>query len=263
MKRLLKIVLGVLGVLVLVGAALAYWLLTPEEMIKPDMVRLERPSFVYYYEPQDQANADKLMGVLDQNHERIAQALAWNPPKKTTVVMYSDQREFQRAARGRVVDYLSADWFVGDNRSDAVLIMSPGIPNRANGPDEIVQAAAHEYVHMVEDNINKDMPIYWHEGIAMYLAGQKVKGRISTSPGSLPDANKVFKTSLNMLTSLEFGNGDGYQLSYTLVEYVAKEFGTDKLAAIARDPNHPEQVLGKGYDALYAGWVEHLAKNYR
>jgi hypothetical protein len=66
-----------------------------------------------------------------------------------------------------------------------------------------------------------------------------------------------------MLTSLEFGNGDGYLLSYTLVEYVAQEFGADKLAAIARDPNHLEQVLGKNNEALYAGWVAHLNKNYR
>ncbi len=261
MKRVFKIVLGVLGALVLIGVALAFWLLTPEEMIKPDMVRQEQPSFIYFYEPQDRTSAEKLMRVLDQNHGRITQALGWNPPTKTTVVMYSDQREFQHAARGRIVDYMGADWFIGDNRNDAVLIMSPGIPNRANGPDEVVQAAAHEFVHMVEDNINKDLPIYWHEGIAMYLAGQKANGRINTN--SLPDANKVFKTGLNMWTSLEFGNGDGYQLSYTLVEYVVQEFGVDKLAAIARDPHHPEQVLGKTFDALYAGWVAHLAKNYR
>lgn len=261
MKRLFKIMMSVIGALILIGVALALWLLTPEEMIKPDMVRQEQSSFIYYYEPQDQANAEKLMQVLNQNHERIAQALGWNPPTKTTVVMYSDQREFQRAARGRISDYMDADWFIGDNRADAVLIMSPGIPNRANGPDEIVQAAAHEYVHLVEDNINKDLPIYWHEGIAMYLAGQKVKGRIYTN--DLPDANKVFKTSLNMWTSLEFGNTGGYDLSYTLVEYVAQEFGVDKLAAIVREPNHLEQALGKNYDALYEGWVAYLAENYQ
>ncbi len=95
----------------------------------------------------------------------------------------------------------------------------------------------------------------------MYLAGQKAQGRINTN--RLPDANKVFKTGLNMWTSLEFGNGDGYRLSYTLVEYVAQEFGVDKLGAIVRDPNHPEQVLGKNHDALYAGWVAYLTKNYR
>jgi hypothetical protein len=260
MKRRFKIVLSVLGILVLTGIVLAIWLLMPEEMIKPDMVRQEQSSFVYYYEPQDRANAEKLMRVLDQDHAHITQTLDWHPSTKTTVVMYSEQSEFQRAARGRISDYLGADWFIGDNRADAVLIMSPGIPNRTNGPDEIVQAAAHEYVHMVEDNINKDLPIYWHEGIAMYLAGQKVKGRIYTN--GLPDANKVFKTGLNMWTSLEFGNTGGYQLSYTLVEYVAQEFGSDKLAAIVRDPSRPEQVFGKSYDALYDGWVAYLAKNY-
>ncbi len=261
MKRLIKVVLTVLGALILIGVVLAFWLLTPEEMIKPDMVRQEQPSFIYYYEPQERANSEKLMQVLDQNHVRITQALGWNPSTQTTVVIYSDQREFQRAARGRITDYLGADWFIGDNRNDAVLIMSPAIPNRANGPNEIVQAAAHEYVHMIEDNINKDLPIYWHEGIAMYLTGQKVRGRINMN--GLPDANKVFKTGLNMWTSLEFGNSGGYELSYTLAEYVAQEFGADKFAAIVRDPNHPEQVLGKTYDALYEGWLAHLAKNYR
>ncbi len=194
MKRRIKIVLSVLGILVLTGMVLAIWLLMPEEMIKPDMVRQEQSSFIYYYEPQDRANAEKLMRVLDQDHAHITQTLDWHPSAKTTVVMYSEQSEFQRAARGRISDYLGADWFIVDNRADAVLIMSPGIRNRTNGPDEIVQAAAHEYVHMVEDNINKDLPIYWHEGIAMYLAGQKVQGRINMN--RLPDANKVFKTGL-------------------------------------------------------------------
>lgn len=260
MKRLLKIVLGVLGVLVLLGIGLGFYLLTPEEMIKPGMVRSESASFIYYYMPQDQANMEKMAQALDQNHVHIAQALGWNPPTKTTVVIYPNQKEFQHAARGRVADYLDAGWFVGDNRSNAVLITSPAAANRYNDASSIIQAAAHEYVHMIEDNINKDLPLYWHEGLAMYLAGQKMDGKVY---GTLPDADKVFKTSTNSFTSLEFGNGNGYQLSYLLVEYVAKEFGVDKFAAIVRDPNHPEQVLGKDYAALHAGWLAYVDKNYR
>ncbi len=263
MRRAFKVLLGIVGTITLVGVAVGFWLVTPEEMIKPDMVRSEATDFVYYYEPQDQANMEKVARALEQNYARIAKALDWQAPTKTTVVVYSNQQEFQHAARGRITDYLGAGWFVGDNRTNAVLITSPGKPNKSNDSNSIVQAAVHEYVHMIEDNINKDLPLYWHEGIAMYLAGQQANRGLKTPTAALPNAAAVFQTSTNLLTSLEFGNNGGYDLSYILIEYVVKEFGVDKLSAIVRDPNHPEQVLGKDYQAIHAGWVAYIDKNYR
>jgi RNA polymerase sigma-70 factor (ECF subfamily) len=263
MKRPFKLALSIVGVLIMVGAGIALWLFTPEAMIKPNMVRFESAEFVYYYEPQDQSNMEKIARVLDQNHTRITQALGWNPPTKTTVVVYANQKEFQRAARGRVVDLVDVGWFIGDNRSNAVLITTPAAANRFNDANSIIQAAAHEYVHIIEDNINKDLPLYWHEGIAMYLAGQKQNRKITTAVSALPNANALLNTRTNMLTSLEFGNSGGYQLSYLLVEYVVQEFGIESLAAIVRNPSHPEQVFGKDYQTLYAGWLAHIDRNYR
>lgn len=56
-------------------------------------------------------------------------------------MIYSTQREFQRAARGRILDYIAAEWFVGDNRDGAVLMVSP---NRVNLVESIVQAYGQE-----------------------------------------------------------------------------------------------------------------------
>lgn len=258
---ILKPIFFLAGVVMLVGA-LGLWLLTPAPMMSPTMTQMETAHFVFYFEPAKKAGVAEMARLLEESYGEVTQALQYHPPAKTSVIVYSTQREFQRAARGRILDYVNLEWFIGDNRDDTVLIVSPDIPNRMHDARAIGQTAVHEFVHVLEDAINPALPLYIHEGIALYLAGQRMQYPLNQPLTKLPDADTVFNTRKSFYTSYVFGNNDGYHHAYLLVEYIIHEYGQDKLPQLVRDPLRLEQTLGQDALTVYAGWIEYLKRNY-
>lgn len=243
-------------------SATGVWLLTPAALIRPGMVTTVSEYFVFYSSPQTSSSVDEVAPVLERYYQRVTEALQHHPQTKITVVIYGSQRDFHHAARGRILDFIDATWFVGDNRNDSVLMLSPQVANPVHDAEAITQVAVHEFVHVIEDRINPDLPIYLHEGIALYLADQQMRYPISQPVNDLPDADTLFHTQKNALTSLIFGNNGGYHLAYLLVEYWVGEYGEEILPAIVRNPTQLETVLGKSEGELYVGWLAYIEQNY-
>ena len=246
--------------LALIGAAA--WFLTPEPLIRSGMVASETEHFVFHALPQTAAAVDEVAPIMEKYYKRVTDVLQYQPHTKISVVIYASQRDFHRSARGRILDFIDAAWFVGDNRNDSVLMVSPQVVNPVHKAEAIVQVSVHEFVHVIEDRINPNLPLYLHEGIALYLADQPMRFPITQPLSDLPDADTLFQRRKNAITSLTFGNNGGYHLAYLLVEYWVGEYGEESLPALLRNPTHLEDVAGKDYKAVYADRVDYIQHNY-
>ncbi|MCX7709889.1 MAG: hypothetical protein N2484_08550 [Clostridia bacterium] len=108
---------------------------------------------------------------------------------------------------------------------------------------DYMKSIVHELVHVVEHNINPNIPLSLDEGVAAYESGldNGVDGVMARAKSD----NKF--PSLNDLQTdpVTFGKIGGYEFSYSLVEYTIKTYGYDKLLAFMKKPSEFEKVFGK------------------
>ncbi|UCD64066.1 MAG: hypothetical protein JSW34_01145, partial [Candidatus Zixiibacteriota bacterium] len=62
----------------------------------------------------------------------------------------------------------------------------------------------------------------------------------------------------------DFPGLNGYQFSYTIIEYAVHEFGMDAVVALILAPNDFEAAFGEGVtmEQFEAGWMQFLRDRY-
>ena len=101
--------------------------------------------------------------------------------------------------------------------------------------------------------------MWLNEGIAVYESGQmndNMKKFIT---------DKVIKNDIPSLKSLNENfdlHKGSYPFSYTIVEYVIKTYGYEKLNLIIKKPDNIENILGISSDEFEEVWKSYLIKYY-
>lgn len=155
--------------------------------------------------------------------------------------------------------------------TDGILFLpSPSILTIAS--NHIPSTALHEFVHHVtyavnpdpeyEHTINRAIPKYIVEGIAEYETNGQAQSydfmiaakaiRNGTFP-SFDEIEAMYKSALNP---------EVYTWGALFCEYVSKQYGSETMAQIPRNPDI-EVVLGKSKDNIRLEWIEFLKKEYK
>ncbi|MFY9497054.1 MAG: hypothetical protein WAP29_08085, partial [Halanaerobiales bacterium] len=144
----------------------------PVVMLKPsDTEVLKGNNVIVYYNSSDKAGATKVFEVLETGAGGIRKKLEFENTDPIEVYVYKNQESLWIRKYGLVTLLGAPEWYIGDNKGDKVLIVSPDADTRVHNSDSILSAAMHELVHAINYQINPELSYWLDNGIATYLAG--------------------------------------------------------------------------------------------
>ncbi|OQB23420.1 MAG: hypothetical protein BWY11_01885 [Firmicutes bacterium ADurb.Bin182] len=250
-KKTLKIIGSAIGVLIVL------FLLSfiPVLSLKTGGMQTLRGNYITVYYETEYAAARDVFELADAQSERIANALGFDAPQDIRMYIYDRQSTFQTKKYGLAALLLDLDWYIGDNKGTNVLLTSPANPGKVHGYDAVVQASVHEMVHAYNSILNKRMPLWINEGLALYLSNGDPREDLYTT-SYVPGLEQTHTSD-----PVEFSNMGGYDFAHTYIEYLDKTFGWDSVLYLA-ETNDYEKAFGMSEDDVYTGWIEFLKENY-
>ncbi|MEL7609719.1 MAG: hypothetical protein AAGU74_09455 [Bacillota bacterium] len=208
-----------------------------------------------YYETEETAAMD-VFELANTESARIAKALGLDDAQDIRMYIYDRQSTFQTKKYGLIASFLNLDWYVGDNRGTDVLLTSPANPGPVHSYDENRAASIHEMVHAYNSIVNKNMPLWINEGIALYLTNGDSRRDLYITSYSVPSLEQTHTSN-----PVKFSNMGGYDFAHTYIEYLDKAYGWDRVVALARSSDYIE-TFDKDESEIYVEWIEFLKENY-
>ncbi|WP_438431609.1 peptidase MA family metallohydrolase [Gorillibacterium sp. sgz500922] len=222
--------------------------------LKGDKPSRESRSIRLYAAPGEPPDLlDSVMQRLEDDCARISANLQTPPGAPITVILYSSVAEYHLQALGSL-NY--PDWVVGHGNRRGVYMVSPGCMDCVHPPEHLLVTLTHELTHVLVHRSTKrprQFPLWLHEGIATYEAGQFTKESLSVSMEDIPSLKDLAQDSV------AFGNQGGYAWSFLIVDYIIRTYGYARLARLIERPDHFESIYGIGLGQFEADWKASLA----
>jgi hypothetical protein len=252
MKRVLRI--GLIFVVVVVALAAINFapMLSPRV---PGMQTFTVAGIDVHARPADAENAERIARRIAGASASVREAFAATDSEPIDVILYPDQWALHRKTIGLAGALLPA-WYIGGNTNDTVLIVSPSQPGPEHSRESVEQAAVHEYVHVLTDRRNKALGYWMKEGVALYLAEQVPQ------PSAVAAAADLSWSEFANPNAIQFAEVGGYQLAWTLIEYLEAAYGWDAVLALTQPGATHRDVLGIEERALFAQWMSWVKKSY-
>jgi hypothetical protein len=222
----------------------------------PGMHELNGSHITVYYENEEAAARD-IFALAEAESDRIAGKLGFTTPQDIRLYVYDNQHAFQMKKYGLVTLALSLDWYIGDNRGTNVLLTSPENPGKVHDYYAVQNAAIHEMVHAYNSLINPDMPLWFDEGLATYLAAQMPRKDLYDTTDFIPSLKQTHAGN-----PIAFNDVNGYSFAPTYIEYLENDFDWDSVMVYAETTDF-EKAFDVSEQDVYDGWVDFLKKNYR
>lgn len=225
-------------------------------------LQLTTEYFNFYCNDGDKRCLNDLANNLNDNYKRITNDLHATIPGRVNIYMYPDLITFHK----EINQPNAPNWVVGTAcQNNSIKMVSPLNSGGTHSYNEMVQVIVHEFTHIVISSINSNVnviPIWLNEGTAEFEAKQMTEGYKKTLK------NKLLQNYYPTLSDLEkdtytFGNDGGYQYSYTIVDYIVKNYGYDKLRDLIKSPFDFLGVLGISEGEFQKSWTNYLIQNYK
>jgi hypothetical protein len=214
----------------------------------------ETKHFILYCTDVDKSATAAIALQLENDYERITTHLNHQPLVKINVEIYPNLQSFHAA----VGHQHGLEWFVGNASSGMLRMVTPLNPGSKHSFDSIMQTATHEFTHLIVDEITGlEIPDWLDEGIATYESGQQqtqfVVARTEYDLPRIGDLN--FESGIDTSTI--------YAFSYTIVEFIVKEFGYDHLVALTATAGNLEETLGMSEIEFEKVWHQFVVAEYK
>ncbi|NLO09360.1 MAG: hypothetical protein GX129_05760 [Clostridiales bacterium] len=205
-----------------------------------------------YYETEKEAARDAFE-LAEERARELAELLGLTEKENIRIYIYDKQRTMQTKKYGYIVPFLGLDWHIGDNISTDVILTSPANPGKAHDYNSVKNAVLHEIVHAYNHVLNEDMTYWVDNGLAGYLSGQN-PGDIKRY-GTIPTLEQ---TRIKGLTApIKFADFNGYQYSYSYIEYLDNTYSWDSIKAFAQAGDY-EAAFGASEEDIYNGWLRYI-----
>ncbi|MBF9016393.1 MULTISPECIES: hypothetical protein [unclassified Oceanispirochaeta] len=219
------------------------------------MRKMEGNYINVYYDKYDKDGAEKIFVKLEKTVKSLRKKLKHDFDKKTDIYVYSKQQDLHIRKFGYTSLLFNVDWYIGDNRGDKVLIVSPYSNTESHDENSILSASTHELVHTINYLKNPNISYFLDNGIATYLSNQK-------APNNLLQNSEIPEIGfLDIKNQLKFGNSMGYQFSYTYVEFITVIYSWNHVVELIDNENY-EKTFGKSRKEIYEEWIIYLKQNY-
>lgn len=220
-----------------------------------DMITWETEQYILYFNEDDRPGAEAIFAQLEKDVPRINETLEFTPSDKVEVYIYENQKVLHQKKYGFLVSLLRLDWYIGDNVRDKVIIVSPINPGPVHSFDSVVEVVSHEYVHALIYQINKKVPLWLDEGLALFLTnGQPL---ISSMHSQIPTYKE---TQTN--NPIRFANANGYGMAHIYIEFLTETYGFESVLELVHAPKEHERIFSRTEKQLYDDWLEYLRMMY-
>lgn len=216
------------------------------------VLQLESSHFKFYSKKQDKGCLKDLSNELENNYKRVTNDLHTSLDEKINVYIYSDLKSYHE-----IINQPDApNWVVGNsNPPDTIYMVNPSKAGSGYSYSDFMKVIVHEFTHIVTAKINPNIssiPRWLTDGIAVYEAKQD--DNVNQVISRAKSINKFPKLK-DLENPFTFGDDCGYQYSYSIVDYIIKTYGYDKLIALIKSPADFEKILGITEDNFQKKWI--------
>jgi hypothetical protein len=219
------------------------------------VLQLESSHFKFYSKEQDKGCLKDLSNELENNYARVTNDLHTSLDEKTNIYIYSDLKSYHEA----IYQPDAPNWAVGNAElPDTIDMVNPLKAGNGYSHSDFMKVIVHEFTHIVTAKINPNInsiPRWLTDGIAVYEAKQddNVNQVISRAK-----AINKFPKLKDLENPYTFGDDCGYQYSYSIVDFIIKTYGYDKLIALIKSPADFEKILGITEDNFQKKWISYV-----
>ena len=219
--------------------------------------------FDYYCTDQDQPALPQLSSLLENNVRLIRRNLKSESREGIIVEIYPHLTAFHEA----IGQPHSPDWAVGYGGEGKIQIVSPLNPGPHHSFDTILKVAVHEMTHVITARmLTQRIPTWLNEGIALYESQTAENIREALLPNIeqnlIPTFADLDITPDGSSDINTFVDHNGYEYSYTIVEFIVDRYGYDSLAALLHSPQDFTEIFGLNEDEFYGEWVDFIRQVY-
>lgn len=219
------------------------------------MSKVEGQYVKVYYDLGDEKGGKEVLRYVENRMEGLREKLNFKKDKKTSIYVYKYKKSFYIRKYGFIspilVKALGAEWYVGDNKGDKALLVSPYVNDMDLSNKNIFKVAIHETVHTINYRKNKNLSYFLDNGVAMYLAEQGIDRKIYRN---LKKPNMAF---MHINDEVEFGNNSGYQLAYSYVDFLNSVYGWGSVLGLVEGRSY-EDTFKKSEKEIYDEWIKYL-----
>lgn len=229
----------------------------PVFLVKPvGALVLKGENVIVYYQGTDEKGAQKVFNVLENTAEEVRKKLGIAEDKLTEVYVYGRQDSLWIRKFGFITLLFAPEWYIGDNKGEKVLLVSPYAKVKGHDFNSILDAATHELVHTYNYRVNPKLSYWIDNGVATFISRQLPR------EGLTDEIPVPAFSDLKTENEKKFGNIGGYEYSYTYIEFINSEFGWDKVLELVRGKKTYQQIFEKSEQEIYDQWVKFLHSNY-
>lgn len=231
----------------------------PVIMLKPFGALEQKGNYVIvYYQAEDKKGAEEVFDYLEKKAGQIRLKLELTNPKQTEGYLYYAQKSLWIRKYGLITLLVAPDWYIGDNKGEKILLVSPyaRLKGNDNDHDSILEAATHELVHTINFQLNPKLSYWLDNGVATFLSGQ------SPPSGFVRDIPIPSLAEMKSEDEKQFGNIGGYQYSYTYIDFINSRYGWQSVLDLVNGQKSYEQIFDKSEQDIYQEWTVYLKETY-
>lgn len=216
--------------------------------------------FLFHF-AEDKAALEDVFSVLEKAYGRVARVFKLRPAGRLNVEIYPDIKTYHKRTFGEY----SQDWAIAnfDPDENVVRIASPDHPGSYHTYKSVLRASVHEFVHSVtfayRGGSRAGLPVWLDEGVAIYYAGPVDDGAAKRIKEAVA-ADKVPTLSELDENFMKYG---GYAFSRTIVEFIVKKYGEEKLMEFVKEPAAGERIFSTSEKELGDAWLKYLNRKYK
>lgn len=219
--------------------------------------------FDFYCTDQDISALPELSILLETNIRLIRRDLQSDSRESIIVEIYPNLDAFHLAI-GRPD---SPDWAAGYGGNGKIQIVSPLNPGSYHSFDTILKIAVHEMTHVITARMfTQRIPTWLNEGIALYASqtAENIHDALMQDINNdlIPTFADLDITVDSTKDIADFVKNNGYEYSYTIVEFIVKQYGYDSLAKLLRAPQDHVGILNLTEEEFYGKWIGYLKQTY-
>lgn len=192
--------------------------------------------------------------AIQSSSEGICESLQTRCQFPVAIELYPDQASFDE----HVMNPEMRGYFAISGFRHTIQMVSPANPGQHKiSYKDGVSIALHEFVHLALDEINPDMPTWLDEGVAIYIGPHDTYTTVCQTafPFEIVPFFRELEDGYNNVQAPDL-------FAFTVVDYIAAEYGTEKLNLLLRKPEDMDEVLGVSTETFEINWRRFIESQY-
>ncbi|MDF2650864.1 MAG: polymerase subunit sigma-24, partial [Paenibacillus sp.] len=209
--------------------------------------------------PEFQKVTDDFTAILRKNFRRITSAINFIPHTKIAYEIYPDRESMlSMLPEGHPTKKTS----IGNvGKLNVVKIISP--LNPVVDYHNIVRQSLALYSMTLAKQLNPQIPFFLVYGIGGYVGQawprEQVRSRIASRYRQRELPSMTYLRVVDWLKFLELG---GFDLCYTVIDFIVTRYSWDALHRLLRDPGNLKSIFGRTSSQFEAEWKQFLIEQY-